>query len=49
MDGFMRLRDAGYRALNYAHPIMTKLLCVDDDAEGMVSRKEVLESEGHQE
>ena len=27
---------------------MTKILCVDDDAEGMASRKEVLESEGHQ-
>lgn len=44
----MRLRGAGYRALNYAHSIMTKILCVDDDAEGMASRKEVLESEGHQ-
>jgi DNA-binding NtrC family response regulator len=42
------LRGAGYRALNYAHSIMTKILCVDDDAEGMASRKEVLESEGHQ-
>ncbi|MDQ1406054.1 MAG: hypothetical protein QOG55_1683 [Acidobacteriaceae bacterium] len=27
---------------------MTKILCVDDDAEGMASRKEVLESEGHE-
>jgi|ERR1700693_2796233 len=27
---------------------MTKILCVDDDADGMASRKEVLESEGHQ-
>ena len=26
---------------------MTRILCVDDDAEGMVSRKEVLESDGH--
>jgi DNA-binding NtrC family response regulator len=44
----MRLRDAGYRALEYAHSIMTRILCVDDDVEGMASRKEVLESEGHQ-
>jgi two-component system response regulator ResD len=27
---------------------MTRILCVDDDAEGMASRKEVLESDGHQ-
>ena len=27
---------------------MTKILCVDDDVDGMASRKEVLESEGHQ-
>jgi DNA-binding NtrC family response regulator len=27
---------------------MTKILCVDDDAEGMASRKAVLESAGHQ-
>jgi DNA-binding NtrC family response regulator len=27
---------------------MTKILCVDDDADGMASRKEVLESAGHQ-
>ncbi|HTG30566.1 MAG TPA: hypothetical protein VK818_20295 [Methylomirabilota bacterium] len=27
---------------------MSKILCVDDDAEGMASRKEVLESAGHQ-
>jgi DNA-binding NtrC family response regulator len=27
---------------------MTRILCVDDDIEGMVSRKEVLESAGHQ-
>ena len=27
---------------------MAKILCVDDDAEGMASRKEVLESEGHE-
>ena len=26
---------------------MSKILCVDDDAEGMASRKEVLESAGH--
>ena len=37
---------AGYRALNYAQSIMTKILCVDDDTEGIASRKEVLESEG---
>jgi CheY-like chemotaxis protein len=35
-------------ALDYLHPIMSKILCVDDDVEGMASRKEVLESEGHQ-
>jgi DNA-binding NtrC family response regulator len=44
----MRLRGAAYRALDYAHPTMTKILCVDDDAEGMASRKEVLESAGYQ-
>jgi two-component system response regulator RegA len=27
---------------------MTRILCVDDDIEGMASRKEVLESQGHQ-
>jgi DNA-binding NtrC family response regulator len=27
---------------------MANILCVDDDAEGMASRKEVLESDGHQ-
>ena len=27
---------------------MTKILCVDDDADGMASRKQVLESEGHE-
>jgi DNA-binding NtrC family response regulator len=27
---------------------MSKILCVDDDREGMASRKEVLESAGHQ-
>jgi DNA-binding NtrC family response regulator len=27
---------------------MAKILCVDDDAEGMVSRAEVLQSAGHQ-
>jgi DNA-binding NtrC family response regulator len=26
---------------------MSKILCVDDDRDGMASRKEVLESEGH--
>jgi CheY-like chemotaxis protein len=26
---------------------MIRILCVDDDAEGMASRKEVLESDGH--
>jgi len=28
---------------------MTKILCVDDDAEGMASREEILESEGRRE
>jgi DNA-binding NtrC family response regulator len=27
---------------------MSKILCVDDDRDGMASRKEVLESDGHQ-
>jgi DNA-binding NtrC family response regulator len=27
---------------------MTKILCVDDDADGMASRREVLESDGHE-
>jgi hypothetical protein len=51
VDGFIRSCEAGagYRALNYAHSIMTKILCVDDDTEGMASRKEVLKSEGRQE
>jgi CheY-like chemotaxis protein len=43
------VRGAGYRELNYAAQFMTKILGVDDDAEGTASRKEVLESEGHQE
>jgi len=46
MDRVSREEDAGYRALNYAHSIMTKILCVDGDAEGMASRKEVLEGKG---
>jgi CheY-like chemotaxis protein len=27
---------------------MTRILCVDDDVEGMASRREVLESDGHE-
>jgi len=46
---FTRVRGAGYRELKDAHPIMTKILCVDDDAEGMASREGILESEGHEE
>jgi DNA-binding NtrC family response regulator len=46
---FARLGGAGIiSCAKLCAPIMTKILCVDDDAEGMASRKEVLESEGHQ-
>jgi DNA-binding NtrC family response regulator len=37
-----------FRAVDYTDLIMSKILCVDDDRDGMASRKEVLESAGHQ-
>jgi hypothetical protein len=39
---------SSFRALDHTDLIISKILCVDDGRDGMATRKEVLESDGHQ-
>jgi DNA-binding response OmpR family regulator len=48
MEGGYGIARCGLSCAKLCSLNMTKILCVDDDVEGMASRKDVLESAGHQ-